>query len=145
MNRIGRFLGKFGSTKAKSAAIAASPARNVKRVKTSSGGAAARHLEKSVRKAARKPLKARVKAKRNVAGRVLAKKRKAVMKRKAAMARKAALAARKRQRPIVRPVRHRRVQARPVFVRREIMMPAPWSKVEKYKKVKKENMFYNQY
>ena len=33
-----------------------------------------------------------------------------------------------------------RVYARPV-TRREVMMPAPWSRVEKYKKVKKDSLY----
>ena len=61
---------------------------------------------------------------------------------------KARLSSRKprmvRRRIKVSVVRHVRVMTRPV-IKKEIMMPEAWSRVEKYKKVKKDAWGYGNY
>ncbi len=92
------------------------------------------HKASSAKMAAKKAKRSSLKSARNAGGR---------RNRKLAAAR--ARAARRRPVPARRHMRTYARQRHSMSIRKEIMMPAPWSRVEKYKKVKKDNDYSSGY
>ena len=105
---------------------------SLSRKKSLSTAASAPKVRKKPAKAARKPIRATLKARKL---RLSAEKRHRIVAKKA--------------RAMHSAVGHTKVIVRATIrkpiVRREIMMPAAWSRVEKYKKVKKDGYGYGDY